>query len=261
MENSLLFHEIAPDYDAVMNYFDYELSANICHEILKASGISSQSEVLEVGIGTGKFASELQKKGYRMQGIDCSKSMLEVCNTHYPEIPTEEADISTYRSRQGFPVIVSHAGPLRLNHLSGLNLTDAERARFQEDFGGLFFETYLQNEEEAEAALGNISEALSESGLLVMYVQSFPGREMKTRSTPDEFDFNEKRRYEKKTEYIDGKLHKTRTVHDNGEIIWSAPHVLTPLKMADFLAVANRRELEEVCLDPSNQFYTMRKRK
>jgi SAM-dependent methyltransferase len=260
MKSVLFPEDIARDYDLIMSYFNYNLSATICDRILRIASISPSSNILEVGIGTGKFASELQRKGYRLQGIDNSPYMLKRCNDNFPEITTECADVSVYRPNKKFQAIISHAGPLRLNHLSGLNLSEEEAAKFEKDFGKLFFETYLSSESCVDSTMANLSILLDEQALLILYIQSFPGREKITRSTPDRLDFDG-RQYVKNTRYVNKKLHKTREVFEGKGLIWSALHVMTPIKLDHFCKIAFCKGLESVCVDPSNHFYVLRKKK
>lgn len=250
---------VALDYDAIMSSFDYSLSANICDKIIQLRGIPVKSDLLEVGIGTGRFASQMQEKRYVVSGIDNSEAMLGICKKEHPEIPIDLTDISEFQAKQLFPVIISHAGPIRLNHLCGLDLTEHDEMKFRERYGELFFESYLKSEEEVESALGNISDSLKPGGLFLMYIQDFPGRSQVTRSTPIRTEFNGNKQYEVRSKFLEDRLVKERTVFEEGIQTWSIRHTLYPMHMEDFKDVARRCKLKEVCIDPSNNFYVMEK--
>ena len=186
--------------------------------------------------------------------------MLDICKKKFPYIETYNVDVVDYQSNEKYPGIVCHAGPLRLNHIDGLNLSDEwGKKKIQLDFGNLFFETYLSNKVLVEKAISNISNSMKPNAILALYIQYYPGRTKQTRSTPDNFQFDNKE-YKKITKYFKKKLHKTRKVYQESSLIWSITHILMPMEMDEFKKICCANQLEEVCIDPSNHFYLMRKK-
>ena len=77
METPIAFpEEIANVYDTIMHYFDYKTSARLIDDIIKRNKPNSKPSLLELGIGTGSLAIELQQLGYSIEGIDQSQAML-----------------------------------------------------------------------------------------------------------------------------------------------------------------------------------------
>ncbi|MFS1514300.1 MerR family transcriptional regulator [Chengkuizengella sp. SCS-71B] len=88
------FDKLAPTFDQqLLNIFpemiqieDYKLSLNAAVECISPK----KEEIgLDIGVGTGNFASKFISKGIQMKGIDQSKEMLKQCEIKYPEIETK----------------------------------------------------------------------------------------------------------------------------------------------------------------------------
>ncbi len=75
--NLKLADEFAAEYDKSVvknNWVGPEEIYNLVHDLIKPN-----SEILDVGIGTGESAVRFQKAGHKITGIDGSERMLEVC--------------------------------------------------------------------------------------------------------------------------------------------------------------------------------------
>ncbi len=75
MRNLPYYEVIAPFYDTIVPR-DVKGICDSVEEILK--GYTCKKEILDLGCGTGRFAIELAKRGYRMTGLDITDEMLEV---------------------------------------------------------------------------------------------------------------------------------------------------------------------------------------
>lgn len=67
------FDRVADKYDATRGYPE-----NIMRDILEALDLELRKEdfILDAGMGTGRFAQPLQRRGYRIVGIDISQRMI-----------------------------------------------------------------------------------------------------------------------------------------------------------------------------------------
>ena len=83
-ENDELYDEFyAKYYDKIINdayKTKYEFN-EICH----TSKIDKDSEILDIGCGTGDLVKKFVKKGYKIKGIDKSKSMVKKAKSKHPE--------------------------------------------------------------------------------------------------------------------------------------------------------------------------------
>jgi SAM-dependent methyltransferase len=76
-----LYHEFAWAYDLL---FDDEVGPFIGRvaEVLAASGVRSGSRVLDAGCGTGRYAAELARPGFVVDGIDVSPELVAYGRKH-----------------------------------------------------------------------------------------------------------------------------------------------------------------------------------
>ena len=60
--------------------------------------VSNNSAILDIGIGTGQSVERIYRSGnYRViEGIDCSKNMLQKCHEKFPEIILHHGDFSLF---------------------------------------------------------------------------------------------------------------------------------------------------------------------
>ena len=100
-----LFDEIGKYYDLLYENKDYESEAEYLDLLLKRFSNQAQT-VLELGCGTGKHAKYLFKKGYKIHGIDRSKSMIEIASKNKRGI-YEQGDILKINLEKEFDVIIS----------------------------------------------------------------------------------------------------------------------------------------------------------
>ncbi|MRJ48444.1 class I SAM-dependent methyltransferase [Fundicoccus ignavus] len=67
------------------------------------------STLLDLGCGNGTLSKSLLDKGFRVQGIDASKELLELASVKYPEIPFIQADATDFSLAKPVDVVFSNA--------------------------------------------------------------------------------------------------------------------------------------------------------
>ncbi len=85
-ETKALFDNWASSYDQDLRNAngileDYETSLKAASQVCT---VSSGVQVLDIGIGTGKFAQLLEAQGANISGIDLSESMIDECRKLHP---------------------------------------------------------------------------------------------------------------------------------------------------------------------------------
>lgn len=234
--------EIAKIYDRVMSYFDYAKSADLLDQLIKSDAfqLSGTPTLLEVGIGTGSLALELIKKGYHIEGLDHSKSMIEIAvSKGIPSSWIHYADVVNFDIGRKFDIIISHAGPIRFDYTHRR---------------GYFIDTYLSRREKVERAMNNIAYHLSNSGVFIMSVQNFPGRDPSLQNTAQYQSLGDG--YIATKEIIeegDIRIKKRIFKKDDREIA-SIEHRCLMLDLSFFNALAARYGLEDCGFDLNNIF-------
>ena len=130
-------------YDSFMNNIPYVGWTKKISSYLNAAGVKKNTEILELGCGTGAMTIRLQKAGYAMTGTDLSGEMLNVATRRTRraglKIPYELQDMRTLdmQGRQ-YPVILSLCDCV--NYLTDTEELEATLTRVRETLvpGGLF---------------------------------------------------------------------------------------------------------------------------
>lgn len=73
--DSIVFDRAAGDYDATRG-FPPGMEDRVAALVAEAGGLGPQARLLEVGIGTGRLALPLARRGVRVVGVDLSRPML-----------------------------------------------------------------------------------------------------------------------------------------------------------------------------------------
>jgi SAM-dependent methyltransferase len=105
---SKVFDSYAAYYDLLYRDKDYEEEADYISRFLEKYNISNGS-ILELGSGTGKHALHMANRGFDIQGIDYSESMVEIANLQNKKVNTSfvVGDVRTYRSGKLFDAVIS----------------------------------------------------------------------------------------------------------------------------------------------------------
>lgn len=62
---------------------------------MDAAGITAPARILDAGCGTGRHAAELARRGYRIDLVDASASLLARARDRLPHAPAHQADLCT----------------------------------------------------------------------------------------------------------------------------------------------------------------------
>lgn len=106
--------EVFQDYSYYYNLFyrdkDYKREAEQIDSLLKKYG-NNVKNIISFGCGTGKHDIELLKMGYCMEGIDASKTMLDIARENFNENNVEEkveiADIRYFEAHKPYDAVIS----------------------------------------------------------------------------------------------------------------------------------------------------------
>jgi SAM-dependent methyltransferase len=103
-----VFNTYAAYYDLIYKDKNYEKEAKYILNLLHKYNIEF-GDILELGCGTGKHASFFSNWGFKLHGIDCSESMIEIANSEFKNENAyfEVADVRTFRAAKSFDVVLS----------------------------------------------------------------------------------------------------------------------------------------------------------
>lgn len=120
-----VFNAYSQYYDLLYKDKDYETETEYVHNII-TKYCKQASHVLELGCGTGIHALRLAEKGYQVEGIDLSETMLRMALERQAEAPIAiaqklsflEGDARSYVSTIKFDAIISlfHVLSYMTNH-------------------------------------------------------------------------------------------------------------------------------------------------
>lgn len=106
--------EVFQDYAYYYNLFygdkNYAKEAKEIHELLSRYSEKDIVTLLNLGCGTGKHDSELDKLGYKIHGIDFSQEMINIANENSKSnnrITFEVANVQKFRADRKFDGVIS----------------------------------------------------------------------------------------------------------------------------------------------------------
>lgn len=103
-----VFNTYAAYYDLIYQDKDYEKESKYILDLLHKYNFE-HGDILELGCGTGKHASFLANWGFKLHGIDCSESMIEIANSEFKNENAyfEVGDVRTFRADKSFDIVLS----------------------------------------------------------------------------------------------------------------------------------------------------------
>ncbi len=134
----------------VSKYYDFEKDAASFEKI------SRGKSVLEIGLGTGLFASFLVKKGFEVEGIEPSDFMFSILKKRFPNIPCYKGDVVSFDINKKYDMIVSHGTFPLISIRRGLP----------------FFDCFLETDEQNLKAFLKVRKHLKKGGLFLANLQS-----------------------------------------------------------------------------------------
>ena len=93
-------HQFAWAYDLLQSD-PVERRVDFIQSTLREHGIDSNSTILDAGCGTGRYATELASRGFRVWGVDRSVELLAVARDRDPAVQWIGADLL----EAAFPVV------------------------------------------------------------------------------------------------------------------------------------------------------------
>lgn len=129
-----VFGDYSKYYDLLYSSKEYLNEANYVDSLLLKYGNNSIKSLLELGSGTGRHAFHLAQKGYRIDGVDLSGTMLEMADKFISQtdpnisdrVSLNQADIRTLRNAKCYDAAIS------LFHVMSYQTTNEDlRAVFQ----------------------------------------------------------------------------------------------------------------------------------
>ena len=103
-----VFSEYSHYYDLLYSDKDYVKEADYISDLISRFKIDAVS-LLELGCGTGKHASILNSKGFKIHAIDLSKNMLDLAKEKFcaDDLIFDEGDVRNYRINKKFDAVIS----------------------------------------------------------------------------------------------------------------------------------------------------------
>ena len=106
-DNSLkiTFNDAASIYDVRPSYPE-----EIIEEIISLSGISKQSQILEVGVGTGQITLPFAKRGYEVVGLELGPALAKRARENlqsYPHVNIVTTAFEDWQSEGKFDLLLS----------------------------------------------------------------------------------------------------------------------------------------------------------
>ncbi len=93
--------------DPLKLFQDYDTVLNTIVEKLQRE-VSKNSQLLDIGVGTGNLAARLIEAGYSVKGVDQSRAMLQTCKRKHPNMKVYLGDFLNLPFEQGsFDCVVS----------------------------------------------------------------------------------------------------------------------------------------------------------
>lgn len=130
----VVFGDYSKYYDALYATKAYEKEVDYVHRLVQSHSRIEVNSILELGSGTGKHAYFLSKKGYQIEGVDQSATMLEVAGQFLQTVTLQESqnialsqgDIRTLRTGKCYDAVIA------LFHVMSYQTTNADlRAVFE----------------------------------------------------------------------------------------------------------------------------------
>lgn len=105
MPKKSIFNELAPYYDLIYSWKDYQKEANKIKSLIKKYKKSSGHDLLEVACGTGKHLSYLTDS-FSILATDLNKSMLSIARKNVSGVKFKPADMIRLNLGKKFDVIL-----------------------------------------------------------------------------------------------------------------------------------------------------------
>lgn len=137
MDDLLFYNELAPVYDKIYHYVDYENQARFFSKLIIEHGLCKNQDILDICCGTGTHAHHLAKMGFRVTGLDKSSEMLKIAQAKNPAMEFVRADMRDFRLGRKFGAILCCFNAILYNKDQGELTTFLRNASKHLEQGGL----------------------------------------------------------------------------------------------------------------------------
>lgn len=101
-----VFNEYSKYYDLLYKDKDYAQEAEYVHRLI-AKYMPNASSIIDFGCGTGSHADLLSRKGFELDGVDISRTMLTEAEKKHPSLRVHHGDIRQIRLSKKVDVVAS----------------------------------------------------------------------------------------------------------------------------------------------------------
>lgn len=106
METRIFYTTLASYYDRIYHYINYPGQVTLFLQLIKKYCSASRKEILDVACGTGIHANLLQKRGFRVTGVDSSEDMLKEARKKNKQIRFLRGDMRELSLTERFGIII-----------------------------------------------------------------------------------------------------------------------------------------------------------
>jgi len=155
----LMFHELAPYYDALLAGKDYRAEVSQLESLARRFGRSGGRGWLDVACGTGRHL-ELLRARHSVMGVDRSAEMLRVARERLPGVRLVRGDMQSFDLHRRFDVVSCLFGAIgNVPTVHGVRRTIANFARHTRPGGVLLLEPWI---DPADYSIGFLHEMHSD---------------------------------------------------------------------------------------------------
>ncbi len=104
MSRRSLYGDLAPYYDTIYSFKDYDAEATLLASLIRRYKKSPGRRLLELACGTGKHAKALSKR-FEVTGTDINRGMLSVARKNVPGVTFRRADMTKLDLGRTFDVV------------------------------------------------------------------------------------------------------------------------------------------------------------
>jgi ubiquinone/menaquinone biosynthesis C-methylase UbiE len=143
-KHAALYEELAPYYDMIYNWKDYQKEASKLIRLVRSNQLSTGRDLLDVACGTGRHLSYLRRR-FNCAGIDDSVEMLAVAKKKVRGVRFIKGSMTNFDARKKFDIVLclfSSMGYLRTQN--EIRRAAANFARHLKRGGVLIVEPWLR---------------------------------------------------------------------------------------------------------------------
>jgi SAM-dependent methyltransferase len=129
MQKSTLYSQLAPLYDSIYHWKDYDAESQALVRRLLEEGVPEGGRVLDVACGTGMHIERLRAQ-FDVAGFDLNEEMLKVARARLSGVPLMQGDMRELQLAEPFDALLCLFSSI--GHLHGRKETAKAAARFHD---------------------------------------------------------------------------------------------------------------------------------